>query len=664
MTPTPAIFAPLFFIAVALFIFSCWKRLSLLSIGRPDDRLDRIGERISDTFRYAFAQLRVLQRPYGFVHLVIFWCFLVLALANAEFILHGLFPSISFTKLPDPLFSSIIQMIDVVSLLTLCAVIIAFIRRVISPPYPGARSFEAFFILFLIALLMLANFGINGAKIAAMPPGTQRLASRIMPISALFTPLIPSGSARLIHDISWWGHALVLLLFMNLLPLSKHFHIITAIPNIFLRRYQQPVLPEPEQFVAGNSFGIEQVDGYSWKELLDSFSCTECGRCQMACPASQTGKSLNPRQIIAQLKHNLLANGTLLKKQLPPKVSLIGAGDASISEEAIWDCTTCGACLQSCPVFIEQMPKLIPLRRYLVEMEARFPEELLNLFENMEGRSNPWGIAPSERGKWALHLGERPFVPGETDYLFYVGCAGSFDARTKQVALATAMLLDKGGISWGMLGKDEKCCGDSVRRLGNEYLFDRFARENVAKFKELGVKKVIVICPHCLTTLKNDYRQYGLELKLIHHSQLLLQLLQEGRLLLPGGADPGRLVYHDSCYLGRHNGIFDEPRQALTLVTGVEPLEMLRNREDGFCCGAGGGRMWMEEFSGERINRVRAAEALELLPDTICTACPYCMTMFDDGLKDLKAGQVQVRDIAEILAEQLLREPNQTGSKG
>jgi Fe-S oxidoreductase len=301
------------------------------------------------------------------------------------------------------------------------------------------------------------------------------------------------------------------------------------------------------------------------------------------------------------------------------------------------------------------MPKLIPLRRHLVEMEARFPVELLNLFENMEGRSNPWGIAPTERGKWATLLGERPFIPGTTEYLFYVGCAGSFDARTKQVTVSLAQLLDKAGVSWGILGKDEKCCGDSLRRLGNEYVFDKLAKENVAIFQERGIRKVIVQCPHCLTTLKNDYKQYGLELEVIHHSQLLLHLVQDGRLTLPGQADMGKLVYHDSCYLGRHNGIYNEPREAIALATGSEPLEMPRNHENGFCCGAGGGRMWMEEFTGDRINLARTAEALELKPDTICTACPYCLTMLDDGVKDLNADKVQVKDIAEVMAEAVLR---------
>lgn len=657
MTPTPTVFAPILIAAMALFVWSCWRRLSLAALGRPENRLDNIGQRIGDTIRYAFAQVRVMHKPYGIVHLAIFWCFLVLMLANGEFLLHGLFPGASFTKLPDWLFVPLMRLIDVVSLVALFAALAAMVRRAVAPPYPEARTFEAFFILFLIVLLMLANFGINAAKISGTEGSVLQMASGAMPVSSFFVKLVPQGQEKLFHDLSWWVHAGALLLFMNLLPYSKHFHIVTAIPNIFLRRLEQPVIPSREEFKAGLGFGVDKVDQFTWKDLLDSFSCTECGRCQLACPADATGKPLNPRRVIHDLKVNLLKNGGAIKDGGLPTQPLIGeGGEGSISEEAIWSCTTCGACLESCPVFIEQMPKLIQLRRHLVEMESKFPEELLNLFENMEGRSNPWGIAPSERGKWVSLIGERNFEAGKTDYLFYVGCSGSFDARSKQVTVAVAMLLDKAAVSWGILGKDEKCCGDSLRRLGNEYLFDRMARENVDIFRERGVKKVIVQCPHCLTTLKNDYRQYGIELEVIHHSQLLLHLVQDGRLKPDAlNAEAGKVVYHDSCYLGRHNGIYDEPREAIKLVTGSAPAEMSRNREDGFCCGAGGGRMWMEEFTGDRINRVRVAEALEEAPDTVCVACPYCLTMIDDGLKDMKADKVQVKDIAEILAETVFR---------
>jgi len=301
------------------------------------------------------------------------------------------------------------------------------------------------------------------------------------------------------------------------------------------------------------------------------------------------------------------------------------------------------------------MPKIIKMRRYLVEMQSDFPEELLNLFENMEQRSNPWGIAPTERTKWSTTMDIKPFEADSTEYLFYVGCAGTFDSRQKHVTVALATVLNSAGISWGVLGKEEHCCGDSARRLGNEYLFDKMARENVALFTEKKITKVITQCPHCFSTIKNDYRQYGLDIEVIHHAELLQQLLKEGR-IKPNKqvTELGSVIYHDSCYLGRHNDVYQAPRDVIEKVTGAVPKEFGRNRENGFCCGAGGGRMWMEEHSGERINIARVTEALEKQPDTICVACPYCMTMFEDGVKDVNAHNVKIRDIAELVAEGLM----------
>ncbi|MBC7962066.1 MAG: 4Fe-4S dicluster domain-containing protein [Steroidobacteraceae bacterium] len=657
MTPNPTIFAPLLLASLAIFVWGCWKRLNLISLGQPENRFDNISARIGEMLLYAFGQKRVLANPIGIIHFVIFWSFIILLIANTEFLLHGVFPWVSLSKLPDGIYFPLLLVLDIVSALALLAVIVAAVRRVISPPYPEARTIEAFFILSLIGILMLAYFGINAAKISRLPENMLPLANLYMPVSAQFAELIPSTSGSVAYSISWWAHAFALLVFMCYLPHSKHMHILTAIPNCFFRRLEKPNTVPREDFTAGNSFGVAQVDRYSWKDLLDSFSCTECGRCQKACPASITGKPLNPRAVVHDIKVNLLENGSLLKKGEKPRIPLIGGqGEGSVSEESIWGCTTCGACMEVCPVFIEQMPKIIQMRRHLVESEAQFPEELLNLFENMEGRSNPWGIAPSERTKWCSQLEVKPFDKHTTEYLFYVGCAGSFDSRNKHVSVAMALLLDKAGISWGILGKDEKCCGDSVRRLGNEYVFDKMTRENVEIFKDRGVKKVITQCPHCFSTLKNDYRQYGLELEVIHHSELLRNLVQDGRLKLDKTAtELGTTVFHDSCYLGRHNDVYDAPRQVIEAATGKAPVELERNRNNAFCCGAGGGRMWMEEHTGERINLTRVKEALQEKPDTVCVACPYCMTMFEDGLKDVNAAGVKVRDVAEVMAEALLR---------
>ncbi len=665
MTHNPTIFSILLAGSLVVFGWGCWKRLSLISLGTAENRFDNLGTRFGEMLLYAFGQKRVLAKPFGINHFIIFWSFLILLVANTEFILNGLFPrTIKLIKLPFELYVPLAFMIDVASLLALLAVTVAAVRRIVSPPYPEARTKEAFFILGLIAALMLASFGLNATELATImfksqsdPESFLATARKVMPVSAQLAGVLPQAHLGAIHAGAWWAHALALLAFMCYLPHSKHMHILTAIPNCFFHRLEKPNTQPREEFSIGKTFGVSQVDRYSWKDLLDSFSCTECGRCQKVCPASITGKPLNPRAVVHDIKINLLENGSRLKKGQSPEVPLIGdQGEGSVSEESIWGCTTCGACMEACPVFIEQMPKIVQLRRNLVETEARFPEELLNLFENMEGRSNPWGIAPSERTKWCSQLEVKPFDRNTTEYLFYVGCAGSFDSRSKHVSVAMAQLLDKAGVSWGILGKDEKCCGDSVRRLGNEYVFDRMARENVALFTEKGVKKIITQCPHCFSTLKNDYRQYGIELEVIHHSELLRNLVQDGRLVLDKTTgEMGETLFHDSCYLGRHNDVYDAPRRVIEMATGTAPAEMERNRSNGFCCGAGGGRMWMEEHTGERINLTRVKEALEEKPDTICVACPYCLTMFEDGLKDVNAEGVRVRDVAEVMAEAVLR---------
>ena len=656
MTSTSAIFTPLLIASFVFFGWSCYRRFSLVTVGAAEDRFSDPVRRIKETFLYAFGQKRVVSRPFGINHFVIFWSFLILLIANGEFMVHGVFPGISLTLLPDRIYLAVMLLVDLASLLALAAVVVAALRRIIAPPYPTARTFEAFFILGLIATLMLAYYGIAAVRIAE----GHETAAAYMPVSSFVASLLQASplafSLQPFTLFCWWLHAVALLVFMNFLPYSKHMHILTAIPNCYFRRFEQPNTVPREEFAAGKSYGADQIDQLTWKDLFDSYSCTECGRCQNACPASTTGKPLNPRQVIHDLKMNLLANGPLLQKGGTSSLPLIGPdGEGSISEEAIWSCTTCGACMESCPVFIEQMPKLITLRRHLVEMKSRFPEELLNFFENMEQRSNPWGIAPSERIKWTSTMPVKSFEAGQTEYLLFVGCAGAFDSRQKQVTVALATILDRAGVSWGILGKDEKCCGDSLRRLGNEFVFDKMAQENVKTFQDRGVKKVITPCPHCFSTLKNDYRQYGLDLEVVHHSQLIRDLLASGKLKLTRQvADLGKVVFHDSCYLGRHNDVYDAPREAVRAATGTAPAELERNRENSFCCGAGGGRMWMEEHVGTRINHNRVQEALAHNPDTICVSCPYCMTMFEDGFKDENAAQVRVKDIAEIVAEGLL----------
>jgi len=647
MTPDPSLFAVVLAVAIALFVFSCVRRFSLVAVGTAEDRFDRAPRRLLDTFVYAFAQKRVLQKRFGLNHLVLFWSFLVLLLANGEFILKGVSPSLTFMALPASVHNPLYVLFDLVSLFALVCVIVAAVRRTFAPPYPGAATKDAYFILGMIAALMIAYFNLHGLEIASGEMAA------IMPVSAWVGSLFYSGitpeSAAPLIGFWWWAHALVLLVFLNYLPYSKHMHILSSIPSVYLRRLGRANSLPRETFEAGETFGAESIGDLTWKDLFDSYACTECGRCQMACPASVTGKPLNPRQVIHDLKLNLIANGPGVKKGRAPRLPLIGEGEGSISQDAIWSCTTCGACMEVCPVFIEQMPKLLKMRRALVERKAEFPEELLSLFENMEQRSNPWGMAPSERTKWCSGIAAKPFDAG-CEYLLYVGCAGAFDSRNKQTSVALAKILDAAHISWGILGKDEGCCGDSVRRLGNEFVFDAMARANVELFSARGVKKIVTLCPHCYSTLANDYRDYGFEGEVVSHAELIEDLLASGAFKPAGAVHLGTAVFHDSCYLGRHNGIYDAPRSVISTLTGEAPQEMERSRAQSFCCGAGGGRMWMEEGLGTRINLERVKEALHEKPDTICVTCPYCMTMFEDGLKDEGAEHVMVRDIAEVAA--------------
>ena len=661
MSPNIAIFAVIFAASVVLFGWSCFRRFRLVTLGKADNRFNNIGKRIGNMLFQAFAQRCTVSHGYrfGLNHLVLFWCFMLLLIANTEFLFNGVFPDyIDLSLLPAGLYYALSFIFDLVSLLALLAVCAAVIRRLAFPPsYIVARSLDAFVILGLIAVLMIAFFGMHASEIAQ---GGEE-AARYMPISSLaastFFSGVPAGSLIGYASFFWWIHAIVLFAFLNYLPYSKHMHILTSIPNCFFKSLTKVNTQSREEFKEGNIFGVERVDQFTWKDLFDSYSCTECGRCTDSCPATFTGKPLDPRLVIHDIKVNLLKNGPLMFRNKDSVLPLIGDGqeqEGSVSEDVIWECTTCGACMEVCPVSIEHVPKIVDMRRNLVEMKAKFPEELLAFFESMEQRSNPWGIAPGERVKWAAEIDAKPFEAGTTEYLFYVGCAGAFDARNRRTALAVAKILDAAGISWGILGKDEMCCGDSLRRLGNEFVFDRVARENIKMFAERGVKKIITQCPHCYSTLKNDYRQYGAELEVSHHTELINNLLKEGKLELNQTNDLGKAVFHDSCYLGRYNNIYEAPRKVFASATGQMPTEMERYHNKSFCCGAGGGRMWMEEPIGKHINVARVEEALKEDPGTICVCCPYCMTMFEDGLKDKNADdRVQVLDLAEIVARAL-----------
>ncbi len=639
----------------AVFIRSCYQRLRLLSLGTNYELSGSYWHRIWNLIVYPLLQRCAINRKYlfGLNHALLFWSFLVLLLANGEFIISGIFPQITFANLPDGWYFPLAFTFDVVSILALLSVILAVSRRLFfAPKYIEAKSKDAFIILGLVGSLMLAFFFNHSAEIALEPTA----AAAYMPVSNLMAETLwnttPRSTLMMIADVSWWLHALILLIFLNYLPYSKHMHVLTSIPNVYLRRFEHPATPRREEFTPDSKFGDGQINEFTWKSLLDTFACTECGRCSDNCPATRTGKDLNPRLVIHNLKVNLLKNGPLLLSEKPVVLPLINEGrGGSIGTNTLWDCTTCGACVNVCPVFIEQYPRIIEMRRYLVETRSNFPDELLGFFDNMEQRSNPWGLTAGERTKWTTGLDVKIFQPGQTEYLLYTGCFGSYDARAKHITVAVSKILNAAGISWGILGKDEKCCGDSVRQLGNEYVFEKMVKENIKVFETKGIKKVITTCPHCFNTLKQHYPQFGIQMEVIHHTEFIADLINRGKLPLQP-VDFGKVIYHDPCYLGRYHQMYDEPRSTLKSATGQKPLEFDSNRESSFCCGAGGGRMWLEESQGKRINIQRTEDALEKKPGTICVACPYCMTMFEDGLKDKGAPQdLRVLDIAEIVVQ-------------
>ncbi len=663
------IFAILLTCGLCFFFRNVFRLFAIVCLGRWDNRFDHLWSRFKGMFLYAFIQLRVVSEKYGVNHFVLFWGFMVLALINAQFFIAGVFPQFSFDFLGTIPYGILLLMADIMSLVVLACVVIAVIRKVFFRPPHIEATLDAFFILFLVASLMIAYFGLHACEIGLGEVAMVSWMPVSLAFSNFFTTTTPE-TAHMLARVFWWIHALVLLLFLNYLPYSKHLHVLTAIPNCFFKSSSFVTTVPQMIFKRGLTFGTSKVVQFSWKDLFDFLSCTECGRCQAACPAHNTDKPLNPRQVIHQGKVNLLTNGKLILSSRPAdtlasapedakmKIPLITPTDGqedSVSTESIWDCTTCGACMVKCPVFIEHVPKLIGMRRHLVMEKAEFPEELITFFENSEQRFNPWGIAPTDRAKWAQELDVKILAEGaKVEYLFYVGCAGAFDSRNRQVTTALTTILNTANLSWGILGTEEKCCGDSLRKLGNEYVFDQLARDNIELFKKYGIKKIITYCPHCFSTLKNDYQQFGADFEVIHHTQLIHNLLQQGKISLKGNGD-GSTVIHDSCYLGRYNEIYREPREILKAVSkGTAPLEMERQGNQSFCCGAGGGRMWMEELIGKRIYLERTQEALKTNSSTIAVACPYCMTMFEDGVKDEKVqDKVKVKDIAEIVAESM-----------
>lgn len=651
--------------ALGAFGFTMRKVLGYLRIGKPENRFDHYDKRIGNVLAIAFGQTKILRDPIaGPIHFGIFWGFVILLTAVLESIGEGLIPGFSLAFL-GPLYNVIAMGSDIMAVVVLVAVIWALFRRHVAGPkrlreLDKHSQVDATVILSAIAVIMITMLLQNGSRIALEGGG---YASEWRPVSLALSGMFShSAGTAMVFEISWWLHILIVLGFLNFLPYSKHFHVLTSIPNVYfsnrgIRKEGDGALkPLNLEDETAEKFGASDVEDLTWKQLFDSYTCTHCGRCTAVCPANITGKLLSPKKIIVDTRTRFeekapvvtagITDAPVLQKQLLHDF---------ITPQELWACTTCRACVQECPVMIEHVDEIVDMRRYLTLTEGEFPEQLQTLYRNLENNFAPWQFSPDDRAAWADGLGIPQLSElgsaDEIDYLFWVGCAGSFDARYKKVSVALARIMQRAGIRFAILGKEEKCNGDSARRAGNEYLAQTLMVDNIEKLNSYRVKNIVTACPHCFHSLRNEFPQFGGNYKVIHHSQLVNDLVQHRLISLDNPID-GALTFHDSCYLGRYNEIYDQPRELITGIPSAEMIEMPRSRDKGFCCGAGGAQMFMEETEGKRVNIERTEEALATGAETIASACPFCMTMLTDGVKEKgKQEEVAVKDIAELVYE-------------
>lgn len=660
------IFIPICIAAFVFLFINLKKKLDYLKLGVKENRFDKVPERIKNVLKVAFGQSKLLREPVaGLVHFLIFWGFMLFLFAVIESIFQGFYTPFSLSFL-GPLFTAITFVQDIIALFLFLAVLFALYRRFIQKVKrlqgDSKEKKDAVIILGLILIVVITMIGQNSAFIAKN--GFVSLHSdEYRPLSSAIASFLYSpesmGTAGMMYEVFWWMHILTIFVFMNYLPYSKHFHVYSSIPNVYFNKlgkdkYALKKINLEDENV--EQYGASDFEHLTWKQILDGYSCTECGRCTAACPANNTGKALSPKRIMEMIRRrteekaplilNKVENNEILEKTLLHNY---------ITDEEIWACTTCNACVYECPVANEHIDSVVDMRRDLVLMESSFPAELNPVFKNLETNFTPWAFNPQDRANWAEGMDVKTMAEDPNcDILFWVGCAGSFDARYQKVTKALAKLMQIANINFRILGIEEKCNGDTARRLGNEYLAQTLMQENVETLNNYKIKKIVTACPHCLHSLKNEYPQFGGNFEVLHHSELIADLIEKGNLKLKNEIAAQKVTYHDSCYLGRYNHIIDEPRKVLSAVKGINIVEMERNKDKGFCCGAGGGRMFLEELEGSRINVNRTEEAVKTNASTVASACPFCMTMLTDGLKTLeKADDIAVKDIAEIVLENL-----------
>lgn len=687
----PLVF-PLFWGAVAFFSLAMARHLRVFAAARTASPTDRPLTRLLGTIRYGLVQTRMFRDVRaGLTHAAIFWGFILLTIGTANIALGGLIQAVVSSPFDGLLWAAVKAMQNVVAIVILAALADAIWRRVVERPARLTLNAHALVILGLIGVVVAADLlaqvfevaahgAVEGALIANAAGGA--LAG------------IDAGITGALFALMWWLHMVAVAVFMCYLPYGKHLHVATAIPNILLRKVApRGQLPAMDLEAEDATFGVRTVADLSWKDLLDGFTCTECGRCQQACPAYATGKPLNPKALIMNIRHEavaaeagvpLIPNSPSVREtfglddRFSPEAAARPLVDVAIPYDAVWDCLTCGACVEACPVTIEHVDKIVGLRRNLVLEDSRFPKELTAAFRGMESVANPWGQPPSARMDWTRGLAFKVRTVAEVkaagrldglEVLYWVGCAAAFDDRNKRVARAVATCLDAAGISYAVLGQEENCTGDPARRMGNEYVFQMLAGQNIETLNRygLGERTIVTACPHCFNTIGNEYGQLGGTFAIRHHSEFLADLVKSGRLVIGADGLPGRsFTYHDSCYLARYNGVMAAPRDVLGAIPGIELREMGDSGRQTFCCGAGGGRMWMEESRGTRVNAARTLQVLATGAATVATACPFCIVMLRDGLADAGRGPdaespVSSQDIAEVLAAALAPGPSLAG---
>lgn len=671
MSPTAAILGKIIFtlmLAVSLgaFAYFMYRRIKVLTLARPLNRFDRPGERLKGVLVYFLGQKRILDPKHfgaGIMHAFIFWGFVAVSINTIHMVGRAYFPGFHLPLFGpnDLLGAPYIFLRDVFEILVLAMVLAAAYRRIFIKPERVTPSWDAALILTLIGALMFTDFIANGALMAGEGETGEAYSFMAAFMSGLFSNMgFSQGALAVLHQAAWWLHMAALLFFLAYLPLSKHFHVITSLFNVYHRNLEPSALPhlnlEDENL---QNFGVSQIEQFDWKDILDVYTCTECGRCQDACPAYATQKPLSPKKVNEDMREHLYEKTPWLLKMAgrsngngapyggPP---LVGG---AIQDETIWSCTTCKACEEACPLFIDFIDRFVEMRRHLVLEESRFPAELTTIFKNLENSGNPWGLSPEDRERWTegLRAPKIREVDGAVEYLIFVGCAGAFDQRNQRTLKALVKILNAAGVNYAILGKEETCTGDPARRVGNEYLYQMMAQQNIETLNSKSFKKVITSCPHCYNTIRNEYPQLGGKYEVLHHSEVIAELVKSGKIYLKNSLDK-TITYHDSCYLGRHNGIYDAPRDILAAIPGIKLEEMPRSRNKGFCCGAGGGRMWLDEAK-PRVNQNRVNEAAETTSaGLVATACPFCSTMIDDGIKETgREGKLENRDIAELVAE-------------